>query len=88
MIEDIDLLANLTLIERLHPKHKQILVVSDHSVTGLALRAQIEEFLDKNPQYRDKVRHLVPDNVDMLKQEVSRLNIENCGAILDLLPRY
>jgi diguanylate cyclase (GGDEF)-like protein/PAS domain S-box-containing protein len=77
VIEDIDLLANLTLIERLHPKHKQILVVSDYSVTGLALRAQIEEFLDKNPQYRDKVRHLVPDNVDMLKQEVSRLNIEN-----------
>ena len=28
VIEDVDLLANLALIERLHPKHKQVLVVS------------------------------------------------------------
>ncbi|WP_404973357.1 EAL domain-containing protein [Vibrio campbellii] len=77
VIEDVDLLANLALIERLHPKHKQILVVSDHSVTGSALRAQIENFLDNNPIYRDKVRHFVPDSVETLKQKVSKMNIDN-----------
>ncbi|MEF1303055.1 GGDEF domain-containing protein, partial [Vibrio owensii] len=76
VIEDVDLSANLALIERLHPTHKQILIVSDHSVTGAALRAQIEDFLDSNPAYRDKILHLVPETVDDLKQQVSQMNID------------
>ncbi|WP_282066895.1 ABC transporter substrate binding protein [Vibrio rotiferianus] len=77
VIEDIDLAANLELIERLHPKFQQILIVSDHSVTGAALRAQVADFLEQTPKYRHKVAHLVPDTIDELKQQVSELTQDN-----------
>ncbi|MFH0233782.1 EAL domain-containing protein [Vibrio diabolicus] len=72
--EDVDLEANLALIERLHPDYTQILIVSDHSVTGEVLRYQIDDFVHEHPQYRDKIVQVIPDSIIDLKQQVAKLN--------------
>ncbi|MDF5456966.1 GGDEF domain-containing protein, partial [Vibrio parahaemolyticus] len=74
VMEDVDLEANLALIERLHPNYTQVLIVSDHSVTGEVLRYQIDNFVLKFPQYRDKIVQLVPDSIIDLKQQVAKLS--------------
>lgn len=72
VIEDIDLLSNVALIERLQPQAKQIYVVTDHSVTGVALRAQVDKFLNIHPEYQQKVLHLIPNSMEQLTELVSQ----------------
>ncbi len=72
--EDIDLLSNVSLIERLQPEAQQIWIVTDHSVTGEALRDQVDKFLELHPEYRNKVAHLVPDNMAELITQVSQMD--------------
>lgn len=69
VIENVDLEANLALIERLHPDNKQIYIISDHSVTGAILRDEIDDFIQQHDRYRNKITQLVPDNVEALKQK-------------------
>ncbi|HAS6727529.1 EAL domain-containing protein [Vibrio parahaemolyticus] len=77
VIENVDLEANLALIERLHPDNKQIYIISDHSVTGAILRDEIDDFIQQHDRYRNKITQLVPDNVEALKKKIAQLNKEN-----------
>lgn len=74
VIEDIDLLSNISLIERLQPQVNSIYIISDHSVTGAAVRAQIGEFLVKHPEYQDKVISLIPDTFEQLVEKAQQLD--------------
>lgn len=74
VVEDIDLYSNISLIERIQPKLGSIYVVSDHSVTGDAVRQQLDAFLVNYPQYKDKVISIVPDSYHQLLDMVARLD--------------
>jgi len=75
--EDIDLEANLALIERLHPDYTQLFIVIDHSLTGGVLRHKIEDFVRQYPQYRDKIVQIIPDSLMDLQQQLAKLNQDN-----------
>ncbi len=77
VIEDIDLLSNVSLIERLQPQAQQIFVVTDHSITGVALRAQVDKFLSRYPEYQQKVQHLVPNTLAELIERVQMLDLNS-----------
>ncbi|MBG0754710.1 EAL domain-containing protein [Vibrio cidicii] len=77
LTEDTDILANIALIERLQPQVKQIYVVTDHSISGKALRVQIDRFLTEHPRYQHKVMHLVPDNMLDLAQQTAWMDMSD-----------
>lgn len=77
LTEDTDILANIALIERLQPQVKQIYVVTDHSISGKALRVQIDRFLSEHPRYQHKVMHLVPDNMLDLAQQTAWMDMSD-----------
>nr|WP_252724241.1 EAL domain-containing protein [Vibrio hepatarius] len=66
VIEDIDIYSNIALIERIQPEVKKIYVVSDFSVSGELIRLQVEQFLTINPEYRNVVEQITPENYQQL----------------------
>lgn len=72
--EDIDIYNNISLIERIQPQAKLIHIISDHSVSGAAVREQIGLFLAKYPRYRDRIVSYIPDTYSQLLEHVSKLN--------------
>ena len=60
--EDIDLNSNVTLIRRLQPMAKKIYIVSDFSVTGEAVRAQVDRHLEKYPEHASFIEHYQPNS--------------------------
>ncbi|CAM2958128.1 bifunctional diguanylate cyclase/phosphodiesterase [Vibrio neptunius] len=74
VIEDIDIYNNVNLIERIQPKVEKIYVVSDYSVTGEAVRLQVERFLAINSQYQHMVEQLVPESYEQLIDFSSNLD--------------
>ncbi|MEZ9471126.1 EAL domain-containing protein [Vibrio lentus] len=64
--EGIDLVGNIELIMRLQSTVKKIYIVTDHSVTGQAIRAQVDLFVRKHPEFSDLVEHYVPDSYQEL----------------------
>ncbi|MEZ8916343.1 EAL domain-containing protein [Vibrio lentus] len=64
--EDIDLVGNIELIKRLQSTVKKIYIVTDHSVTGEAIRAQVDLFVRKHPEFSDLVEHYIPDSYQEL----------------------
>ena len=51
---------------------RQILIVSDHSVTGEVLRYQIDDFVHEHPQYRDKIVQVIPRSEEHTSELQSR----------------
>ncbi len=84
--EDIDLAGNIELIKRLQSTVK-IYIVTDHSVTGEAIRAQIDLFVRKHPEFFELVEHYVPDSYQELSGIFSACRSRNKFAVLGLLPR-
>tara|TARA_Y100001956_G_scaffold75234_1_gene83000 strand:- start:3468 stop:6614 length:3147 start_codon:yes stop_codon:yes gene_type:complete len=80
VIEDIDLYSNISLIERLQPDVETIHIVSDHSITGEAVRSQVDKFLTSYPEYRTKIRHVTPDDFPNLLNVLSSLK-SNDGVL-------
>lgn len=74
VIEDIDLFSNISLIERLQGEVDSIYIISDHSVTGEAVRGQVSNFLNNNPKYRQKIISVVPDSYPQLLELVAGLD--------------
>ena len=64
--EDIDLLGNIELIKRLQTNVKKIYIVTDHSVTGEAIRSQIDRSIEAHPNFSDLLEHYVPDSYQEL----------------------
>lgn len=74
VIEDIDIYSNVTLIERIQPEVEKIYIVSDYSVTGEAVRRQVEQFLTLNTEYQTMVEQLVPETYQQLIEFTSSLD--------------
>ena len=58
--EDIDLSSNVALIQRLQPMAEKIYIVSDYSVTGEAIRAQVDLHLQKHPEHAAIIEQFQP----------------------------
>ena len=74
VVEDIDIYSNVALIERVQPEVETIYILSDHSVTGEAVRLQVEQFLTLNTEYQTMVEQLVPENYQQLIEFTSLLD--------------
>lgn len=77
VVEDIDLFSNISLIERIQPQVKLIHIVSDHSVSGEAVRQQVGQFLSDYPQYRDRIVSYIPDTYERLLEHLSKLGLRD-----------
>ncbi|NVD08075.1 EAL domain-containing protein [Vibrio sp. JPW-9-11-11] len=72
--ENIDLAANIGLIERIQPQLESIYVITDHSVTGAAARSEIGKFMTEHPQYHGRIVSYIPDNFAQLLDFVAKLD--------------
>lgn len=75
--EDIDLYSNISLIERIQPEVKSIYIISDHSVTGTAVRSQVGQFLSNYPDYYSKVISFIPSSFEQLLELVAKLDSQS-----------
>ena len=73
--EDIDMASNIELIKRLQSTVKKVYVVTDHSVTGEAIRAQVDFFLQKRPEFSGLVEQYTPDSYQELMTFVQRADL-------------
>ncbi len=76
--EDTDMASNIELIKRLQTSVKRIHVVTDHSVTGEAVRNQIDTFLENNPEMSGVVKHYTPDTYQELIAFTQKAKPGNC----------
>ncbi|NUW66066.1 EAL domain-containing protein [Vibrio coralliilyticus] len=74
VVEDIDIYSNVALIERVQPEVETIYILSDHSVTGEAVRRKVEQFLTLNTEYQTMVEQLVPETYQQLIEFTSSLD--------------
>jgi len=70
--EDADITAGIDLVLRLHPDTREIIAITDTSVTGQAVRGEFEKVL---PRYAERIRTEIVDDISMddLRTKVSRL---------------
>lgn len=70
--EDADIAAGIDLVLRLHPDTREIIAITDTSVTGKAVRGEFEKVL---PRYAGRIRSEILDDISMddLRRKVSRL---------------
>ena len=73
--EDIDMASNIELINRLQSTVKKVYVVTDHSVTGEAIRAQVALFLQKRPEFSGLVEQYTPDSYQELMTFAQRADL-------------
>ncbi len=71
--EDADIELNIDLMMRLHPKVRNIYMVTDMTTTGLIVHQKIQKIM---PKYKDKITiHFLDDNsLAQLADTVSRLS--------------
>ncbi|WP_425445693.1 ABC transporter substrate binding protein [Vibrio albus] len=68
---NIDLEENLALIQRVQPQAKRVTIISDYSVTGYAVRDQIDRFIQNHTNLSVQIEHMVPESYDELLERVS-----------------
>ncbi|MEZ9062808.1 MULTISPECIES: EAL domain-containing protein [unclassified Vibrio] len=73
--EDIEMASNIELINRLQSTVKKVYVVTDHSVTGEAIRAQVDLFLQKRPEFSGMVEQYTPDSYQELMTFAQRADL-------------
>jgi len=71
--ENVELAGNLRLIKTLQPDVAQIVVITDHSITGIAARKVIDRYLANHPGDRSLVRSVVPSSYQQLYQLAEQL---------------
>ncbi|MFH1931466.1 MAG: ABC transporter substrate binding protein [Pseudomonadota bacterium] len=70
--ENIDIRGTIEVMLRLHPAAREILVLHDYTVTGLAVRKEVEDLI---PRFSARVKFRFNDQLDMkdLLKEIERL---------------
>ena len=81
--EEVDIEKNFELIAKLHPNLKNLLIINDNSITGLAVKKDLIPIMEK---YKKRFKIEYTDNLEIeaLKSEVSTLD-KNSSAILFVL---
>ncbi len=73
--EDIDLVGNIDLIKRLQATVKKVYIVTDHSITGEAIRSQVDLFIKTHPDLSNLIEHYVPDSYQELTTFAQRADL-------------
>ncbi|UPQ89310.1 ABC transporter substrate binding protein [Vibrio sinaloensis] len=72
--ENVDLAANIALIERVQPQLESIYIITDHSITGAAAQSEIGKFMTEYPQYHGRIVSYIPDSFNQLLDFVAQLD--------------
>ncbi|QKF74368.1 PAS sensor-containing two-component system histidine kinase [Aliarcobacter faecis] len=82
--EAVDIEKNFELISKIHPNLKNILIINDKSITGLAVKKDLTKIIEK---YKKKFNIEYTDNLEIndLKVKVSNLEKGNSAILFVLL---
>jgi ABC-type uncharacterized transport system substrate-binding protein len=82
--EEVDIEKNFELISKLHPNLKNLLIINDNSITGLAVKKDLIPIMEK---YKKKFKIEYTDNLEInaLKSKVSNLDKSNSAILFVLL---
>ena len=82
--EEVDIEKNFELISKLHPNLKNLLIINDNSITGLAVKKDLAPIMEK---YNKKFKIEYTDNLEInaLKSKVSNLDKSNSAILFVLL---
>jgi PAS domain S-box-containing protein len=73
LLESVDIKSTLDVALRLHPRTKEVAVITDMTRTGKALKIKAEKIL-KDYEQRVKFRYINDLTIDQLKDQVSSLS--------------
>ena len=79
IIERSDIEENIRILERLHPEADTLVIINDHSLTGLALKAGEGQLIEKISRF--SVRYLEGNRLSF-EELLSRLASLSSGAIV------
>ena len=82
--EEVDIEKNFELISKLHPNLKNLLIINDKSITGLAVKKDLVKIMEK---YKEKFNIEYTDNLEIsdLKDKASNLDKSNSSILFVLL---
>lgn len=84
VVEQVDLEKNFSLIKKLHPKLKKLLVINDTSTTGLAIKKDLQPIIKKYSKFF-KIEYTDNLNIKELKLKASNLNKQDSAILFVLL---
>jgi len=73
VVEQVDLEKNFSLISKLHPKMKNLLIVNDRSKTGLAVKRDLRPIIEKY-KHKFNIKYIDKMDIENLKKEVTSLH--------------
>jgi PAS domain S-box-containing protein len=83
VVEQVDLEKNVDLILKIHPKLKKLVIISDLSKTGQAIRRDLRRVIPKYREEIDQIEYIDNISMEALKQRVQTLGHD--AAILFVL---
>ncbi|MGM0519507.1 MAG: ATP-binding protein [Campylobacterota bacterium] len=72
VVEQVDLEKNFNLISRLHPKLEKLLIINDKSKTGLAVKKDLQDIIEKYKKKFD-IEYVDSMEIQALKKKVKKL---------------
>ena len=82
VVEQVDLEKNFSLIKKLQPDLKKLLIINDTSTTGIAIKKDLQPIIKK---YRKDFEIEYTDNLDIKELKLKAANLKKDSAILFVL---